>query len=155
MKGAGKRFFLVSIFFLLLDQITKTIVLGYISLGETVNVAGDLFVLRLVGNTGAGFGILKDQNNVLIVITIMVIVLIVYYLKDMENTIIETFTALILSGAAGNLIDRLRFGYVIDFLDFGIGSLRWPTFNVADSAIVIGAIGLGYYWWKEEESKNK
>ena len=149
MKNVGKRFLFISIFVILLDQITKNVIYSMTSSGSTYKVVPYLFNIIHVYNTGAGFGILKNQNNLLIGVSILVVLLVGYHFKDIPNTLVASFVALIFSGAIGNLIDRLRFGFVIDFLDVGVGYLRWPTFSVADMAIVIGAIGLGYYWWKE------
>ena len=96
--------------------------------------------LTLVHNRGAAFGILKGQLYLFIFTTIIAIILIYRSLKNTSCNLYRVSLWLILAGAAGNLIDRVRFGYVVDFLDFRI----WPVFNIADSAITIGAILLGW-----------
>ena len=102
-----------------------------------------VFHLTLIHNRGAAFGILKNQTPFFIFVSILAVILIYSALRNNKNkkySFHNVSLVLILAGALGNLIDRLRFGYVIDFLDLRI----WPVFNVADSAITIGAILLGW-----------
>jgi signal peptidase II len=125
-----------------LDQITKLLISRYLPLHSSLPILDGFFYLTLVHNSGAAFGIFKNQIVLFIITSIISIILIYINLKrEKKNNIYSISLALILSGALGNLIDRLRFGYVIDFFDFRI----WPVFNVADSAITIGAILLGWY----------
>jgi len=123
-----------SVFFL--DQITKYFILTNLGLNDSVAVIRNSFHFTLVHNTGAAFGIFKDQTLFFISISIVSIISIIIFLKKntKSSTLIDIALALILGGALGNLLDRLRFGYVVDFLDFRV----WPVFNVADSAISIG-----------------
>jgi len=94
-----------------------------------------------VHNRGAAFGILKNQLFVFVIISLLAIALILYHLKDRKKSRLSSISlSLILGGAVGNLIDRLRFGFVIDFLDFRV----WPVFNIADSAITIGVVLLSW-----------
>lgn len=125
-----------------LDQITKLLISGHLPLNSSIPLWDGFFYLTLIHNSGAAFGILKNQT-ILFVITSLISIILIYInlAKEKKNTIYSLSLALILSGALGNLIDRLRFGYVIDFLDFRI----WPVFNVADSAITIGAMLLGWH----------
>jgi len=123
------------------DQITKHLISQIISPRESIIIVKNFFYLTLVHNTGVAFGMFKNQTIVFIVISIIAIVLILYNMfyqkkyRKLHKLDLVAFS-LILGGALGNLIDRLRFGYVIDFLDFRI----WPVFNIADSAITIGII---------------
>jgi signal peptidase II len=124
-----------------LDRLTKIIVTSSLSLGQSLAVIRGVFHITLVHNRGAAFGILKNQLILLIATSLFAVILIYKNLKKNKADRIYSFAlSLILGGALGNLIDRLIFGYVIDFLDFRI----WPVFNVADSAITIGAALLGY-----------
>ena len=133
---------------LLLDQWTKSLVVQKLPLYQRVNVIQGFFDLTHVRNTGGAFGILGGERGGLgsilfVVVSLMAIGAIVFLflkIKEDEKTLAFSFS-LILSGAVGNLIDRLRYGEVVDFLDFYFSSYHWPAFNVADSAICIG-IGL-------------
>lgn len=134
------------LFFLILliisDQISKYIVTGSLYSGKSLPVIKEVFHITLVYNTGAAFGALAGNNILFALISSAVIIYIsVYVISGLKKGRHLSFPlALILAGAVSNLIDRLRFGYVIDFLDFRV----WPVFNVADSAITIGAILFGY-----------
>jgi signal peptidase II len=128
-----------------LDQATKALVTGWLPLYRSVSVIPGFFNLTHVLNPGGAFGFLADQGPVVrqllfVVATCLAIGLILYYFHRTPagyRWLIAAF-ALILGGAVGNLIDRLRFGKVVDFLDFYIGSGHWPAFNLADSAITVG-----------------
>lgn len=126
------------------DQLTKYLAATHLVRGS-VELAPFLN-LTLVHNTGAAFGFLNDaagwQNFFFVAIATIACIVIVFMLKRMSprDVLVGTGLALILAGALGNLIDRLIYGYVIDFIDFYYGSWHWPAFNVADSAITIGAV---------------
>jgi signal peptidase II len=133
--------FIIVFFILSLDQLTKYFVSKNLILGQPKPIISGILNFTLVHNRGAAFGILKNQTYLFIFATIFAIVLIYLNLKNNKHRQIHAFSlALILSGALGNLIDRVFFGFVIDFLDFRV----WPVFNIADSAITIGAILLGW-----------
>lgn len=115
-------------------------------LHEAYPVIPGLFNLVYVLNPGAAFGFLADASATFRYvfftgITVVAAGLIVYYLvkTNPRNLILASSLTLIFGGAIGNLIDRIRFGSVVDFLDFYLGSAHWPAFNVADSAITVGA----------------
>jgi signal peptidase II len=121
---------------LVLDQASKFVVLSNLAPGASTAVIKDFFHLTLVYNTGAAFGIFKNQTLFFVISSFAAVILIFIYLKRKRGfLLVDAGFALILGGAMGNLVDRLRFGYVVDFLDFRI----WPVFNVADSAITVGA----------------
>lgn len=129
------------------DQLTKAMVSAWLSPYEAVAVIPGLFNLVNWHNTGAAFGIFSSGaatgRVLLITVTIISLFVIGFLIKTArtENDKITTFAlSLIGGGAIGNLIDRVRLGSVIDFLDFYIGSYHWPAFNVADSAITIGVV---------------
>lgn len=133
--------FIIVFVILSLDQLTKFFISAKIQLNDTLPVIKGVFGLSLIHNRGAAFGIFKNQVYIFVITSIIAIILIYFGLKDnRHNKYYVVSLSLILAGALGNLIDRLRFGYVIDFLNFYI----WPVFNVADSAITVGAILLGW-----------
>ena len=127
------------------DQITKAVILNTLPLYSSVTVVPGFFSLTHIHNPGGAFGFLSTQstnvrNIIFILISAMAAGLIFYfYQKTPKNyPLLSTGFALIFGGALGNLIDRIRFGKVVDFLDFYIGNYHWPAFNIADSAISIG-----------------
>lgn len=146
-KGEGKRIISVILTILLLDQSTKFLILKFLSENQSIAIIKNIFHLTLVKNRGAAFGIFEDFGLFLIIISLFIITLILINLRRVySNPKLKISFTLILSGAVGNLIDRLRYGYIIDFLDFRI----WPVFNVADTVITIGAILLGYSMLKSK-----
>jgi len=123
----------------ILDRITKNAVVSYLNYGASVKVAGDFFRLTYVQNPGGAFGTRLGGNIFYIVAaSIALFVLILWMIKHQHSTVGITGLALMLGGALGNLWDRFTIGRVIDFIDVGVGATRWPTFNIADSAITIG-----------------
>ncbi|MGM0471257.1 MAG: signal peptidase II [Bacillota bacterium] len=128
---------------LLLDQVTKLIIVNNFTLHQSVPIIKDIFHLTYVRNFGAAFGLFVDQRWFFIIITTIIVGILLYFYKEaeQEGLILQSALVLGLSGSLGNLIDRIRLGYVIDFLDFRI----WPVFNLADIAIVVG-VSLFFYW---------
>lgn len=126
---------------LFLDQITKFLAVRNLTLHESVPVLKGIISMTLVYNRGAAFGIFKDRFHLFVFISVVTIILIYFILqKNKGNKWFSFSLSLILGGAFGNLIDRIFSGHVIDFLDFHI----WPVFNIADSAITLGTIILGW-----------
>jgi len=142
-----KIFFLAATFLvILLDQATKAWIISTMRLYDSFTVIGGFFNITHVRNPGAAFGFLAAappmfRYTFFIVVTVAAILLILHYLRisRIEARSLVSALALILAGAVGNLIDRIRFGEVVDFLDVYIVSYHWPAFNVADSAITVGA----------------
>ena len=133
---------------LLLDQWTKHLVQGRLFLHQTVEVIPGFFNLVHVRNTGGAFGIFGGERgglgSLLFVVVSLIAVgcILVFFVRVREDEkTLSLSLSLVLSGAIGNLIDRLWYGEVVDFLDFYVHSYHWPAFNIADSAICIG-IGL-------------
>lgn len=122
-----------------IDQATKFYVYNHLSLNQSISVIPNVFHITYVRNYGAAFGILAHRTGFFIIITVAVVLFIIGFLRSLpqEYRLMRVALALQLAGAMGNLIDRVRLGFVLDFLDFRI----WPVFNVADVAIVLG-IGL-------------
>jgi signal peptidase II len=133
-------FIAVILFF---DQLTKSLITITLSLHQSVPLIRGVLHLTLVRNRGAAFGIFKNQVPLFILASLIAIFLIALQFRKEKPKLFSIYTislSLIFAGALGNLADRLVFGYVIDFIDFRI----WPVFNIADSAITIGAVLLGY-----------
>jgi signal peptidase II len=144
--------FVASIF--IFDQLTKLLICHNLFPHQTVPLIKGILHLTLVHNRGAAFGIFKNQVPLFIVASLIAITLIVVQLKKDRRASFSAYTlslSLILAGALGNLTDRVFFGYVIDFIDFRI----WPVFNIADSAITVGAILLTFAVFKKPETADK
>ena len=123
-----------------LDQISKIWIRDNLAIGESWPETGILRATH-INNTGASFGLFPNQSAILACLSIAIIIIILVIIHHIANiTNLHLVSAgIILGGAFGNLIDRLRLGYVTDFIDFKIwGDFHWPIFNLADSAIVIG-----------------
>ena len=158
-----KGLWLIMALVIILDQWSKWLVLTKMELNEIVPVIGEFFQIMSHRNRGAAWGILQDQRWFFLVITTIILAMLLYWLWKLRNTT-ERWTrlalALIISGAIGNLIDRARTGEVVDFLKFhfqgSIGSWEidyvYPLFNVADSAIVVGAILLIWTQFRAENT---
>ena len=138
-------YFIVSLAVLLLDQWTKGIITRTFDVHQSTTVVDGFFDVR---NSGAAFGLFASVDSsikAVILNSVAVLVFIVvsaYALRSSHKSVrLQVGFALILGGAIGNLMDRVRFSYVVDFLDFSISGHHWPAFNVADSAICIG-VGL-------------
>lgn len=142
----------------IIDQLTKFIVINNIGFGDSIMVIENFFYLAHWKNTGAAWGIMQNGKYVLIPVTIVLSVIMTYFMFKNNNKILRFSLSLILGGALGNLIDRVfRPDGVIDFLDFYFGSYHFPTFNAADSFVVVGTIILAYYMlfiYKEKEGVN-
>jgi signal peptidase II len=129
-------FFGIAATVVVLDQLSKAWLVGQLSPGESMNVIGDLVRLIYSQNSGALFGLFRDNAVIFGIVSIAVIgLIVVYHGKSGRSLYLSVALGLLLGGALGNMTDRLRLGYVVDFVDIGIGSFRWYTFNVADAAI--------------------
>ena len=138
---------LLTLSVLLLDQATKAMVASRMTLFSSAPVLPGLFHITLVRNKGALFGLLQDlpdpyRSTLFTVVPVLAIVLMLVfqYRTTIRDLATQTGLALILGGAFGNLVDRLRLGYVVDFLDVFLGEHHWPAFNVADSCISVGVV---------------
>lgn len=130
---------IVALVIIIADQITKWWAIDILNSGK-ITVIDDFFYLTLVYNRGAAFGIFPGRNYLFIVLSILTIAVLIFFYRSFfsGSSISRISGGLILGGAIGNLIDRFRFSYVVDFLDFKFGSYHWPAFNIADSAICVG-----------------
>ncbi|MCL2335384.1 MAG: signal peptidase II [Endomicrobia bacterium] len=131
-------------FLVVLDQLTKYLASAFIAYGGHVKIIPlfNFFNLTNVGNTGAAFSSFQGKNAAFIIFVAVFLVAVSVWLyknKNKLNTLQKYAFCMIIAGGTGNLIDRIFRGAVVDFLDFGINNLRWPSFNVADSSICIAA----------------
>lgn len=149
-QGSGWRgglFLAIAAFVVVLDQISKSWVRSHLEFGETVPLVGCLS-FTYVRNTGSAFGLFANQAFLLTLVAIvgLVVILLLYRYLSKFSILGVSALGLVFGGALGNLIDRLRFGYVTDFIDVRLwGDFHWPTFNVADSAITVGSIVLAVF----------
>lgn len=127
---------------LLIDQLTKWLVRANMMLGESIPVINNVFHLTYIENPGAAFGMFANKTYFFVFFTIIVIGMMLYlYIKQPnKRSMLSCSLALVVSGAIGNLIDRVAKGTVTDMFDFRI----WPVFNIADMAVVIGLLYLAY-----------
>lgn len=157
--GAGSRLRIllgVVATVLAVDIVTKWIVQRTFRLGQSVEVVGDVFRLTFIMNPGAAFGLhLGPHSRIIFLLLALValgILVVMYWTTPREDRFRLYAIALVCGGAIGNLIDRVRSARgVVDFLDFGIGDVRWPIFNVADIAVTVGAALLAISLWFEEQ----
>lgn len=131
-----------SFIFLLIDQIIKLIVDSNMYFTESINIINNFFRITYLRNNGAAFSILSGNTIFLVIITFIALLLIYFILvRNSKLSKIDILSySLLIGGIIGNLIDRIRFGYVIDYLDFNFGSYNYPVFNFADICIVVSII---------------
>ncbi|MAD57257.1 MAG: signal peptidase II [Porticoccus sp.] len=139
------RWYSLSSFIILVDQLTKSLATKNLLYGEYVNIFSGLNLI-LVHNTGAAFSFLSDaggwQRWLFLLVSLSVsIILIIWIFRLKEQQLLESLSlALILGGAIGNLVDRIFLGYIIDFIDIYYKNYHWPVFNVADASITLGVV---------------
>lgn len=140
-----------------LDQLSKYLVMQNLRLYEAVPVLGHFVRIAYVRNPGGAFSTKFGGATFYIVVASIAAVMVIGYIifSKERNRAMQLSLFAILSGAIGNLIDRIRFGEVIDWIDVGIGATRWPTFNIADSAIVVGLIILIFAGSKSEREDKE
>ena len=147
MRNKHVLIFSIAFLIILIDQISKFVIRNSMHLSQSIPVIKNIFHITYIHNFGAGFGILQQQKLFLILISAIVVCIILFYSKKIgkKERLLQITIGIVLGGTIGNLIDRIIYGYVIDFLDFRI----WPIFNIADSAVTIGVIFLIFYYWKK------
>jgi signal peptidase II len=157
-------YLLIALVFLCVDQFSKLWVKSALYFGERIILIPNILDITYVENTGGAFGIFGGLSTpyktiIFTVFALGAIALIIYYIIKitLESTSIYCGLALILSGAMGNFIDRLRLGYVVDFISLHYKNYHWPVFNVADMTICIGlaVIGISYLFTSAKEKKDK
>ena len=130
------------LFLVILDQITKALVIFFFELYESIVIL-PFFNVTFVVNYGFAFGLFNNPslNQILVSIIILIIILyFLYLLMKTQDKIFQLTLVIILAGAIGNFIDRIYRGYVVDFIDIYIGKFHWPAFNIADSCITVGFV---------------
>ncbi len=152
MNAGGHRYLLlvgVTVVLVALDQITKMFIMHTMHLHESIPIIPEFFNLTYIRNPGAAFGIFAQSNSAFRLIffvgtSIFALGLLgtIFYRLHRDDLWGQLTVSSIFGGAIGNLIDRLRFGEVIDFLDFHVNGYHWPAFNIADSAISVGVVSL-------------
>ncbi len=161
-QGRGRRvgwFLLIAAVVVAIDQTSKLWVSSHLPLGESLPETGFLRLTH-VQNTGSAFGLFANQGFLLALVAVVgLVVILLFYRHLSQHSVLGTLAlGLVFGGALGNLIDRLRFGYVTDFMDVRLWpefywvrlwpEYHWPTFNVADSAITVGTIALAcFVFW--------
>jgi signal peptidase II len=150
------KYYLIALVIIILDQISKWIVVSQMAIGERITLIERVLYFTSHRNQGAAFGILQGQMWFFYIITVIVIIGIVYYMqKEAKNSLIFGVSlGLILGGAIGNFIDRLFRGEVVDFVDTYIFTYNFPIFNVADAALCIG-VGLLFIKMVQDERQQK
>ena len=140
----------VTLLVFIIDIVSKMIVVNYLTLGESVKVIDKFLYLTYVRNTGAAWSILANNTYIVSLISLMIIGGIIWYIG--KNTISDKLEkiayALVLGGAIGNFVNRIIYGYVIDFIDVKVFNYDYPIFNLADIFIVVGVILLVVYNWR-------
>ncbi|NBI06898.1 signal peptidase II [Senegalia massiliensis] len=134
--------YIIPILIIILDQLTKYFSVVNLEGEAPIVLIENFLQLNYVRNYGAAFGIMNSQRTFFLIITIIIVFGIIFYINKYNNTKIMNYSlVMIIGGAIGNFIDRLRVGYVIDFIDVNFGEVYdFPVFNIADSFIVIGTI---------------
>jgi signal peptidase II len=147
MHAMRRTYFLAALLIVVLDRVSKWVVERSIALHDNLVVIPGFFHITHVQNRGAAFGLFDDSPTewkiatlILFSVVAMVIVTVLLWRNSHVMSVTGMGLAIVLGGAVGNLWDRLVAGHVTDFLDFNVGTYHWPAFNVADSAIVIGAV---------------
>ncbi|MCL6571798.1 MAG: signal peptidase II [Bacillus sp. (in: Bacteria)] len=150
-------YYLIALFVILLDQITKWFIVNNMYLGENITIIDNFLYITSHRNRGAAWGILQGQMWLFYVITVIVIIGIMYYLyKETKGKwLLGVSLGLILGGAIGNFIDRVIHKEVVDFIHTFIFNYNFPVFNIADSALVIGVILLMIQFLLEERRETK
>ena len=142
--------FLLTIVFLVVDIISKLVVSKLMDVFDSIVIIKDFFYITYVRNTGAAWSIFEGKTLGRIVVSLIIISFIIYYISknSPKNKVEVVGYSLVLGGAFGNLLDRIIYGYVVDFLDFYIFGYDYPIFNLADSFIFVGVVILVICTWR-------
>jgi len=131
---------LTALAILVADQVTKALVVANLAVGERARLVGDLVQVWHAQNRGAAFSLFQGGAVVFLIVSVLSIGMVAYFHRSLRDRSpwLHVVLGVVLGGTLGNFTDRLRQGYVTDWLSVGIGDTRWPTFNVADSSVVVG-----------------
>lgn len=132
---------------LIADQLTKALVVASLLPGQQVRVVGDLVQVWHAQNRGAAFSLFQGGSIFFLLVSVLSLGMVAYFHRSLRARAwwVHLVLGIILGGTLGNFVDRLRQGYVTDWISIGLGETRWPTFNVADSSIVVGIGALVLY----------
>ena len=156
MKKKTINIIIISILLILVDLLSKELIIRSLSLNESIIIFRNFLKITYIKNTGAAFGILSNNIFILICVTILLVVYLIKELKNSKSNFNLSAYTLIISGAFGNLIDRVFRKYVIDFISFTLFGHEMAIFNIADTYITIGIILLIFNMIKEEiHERNK
>jgi signal peptidase II len=149
MSGKWSLTLVPALIVVVLDQLTKSLVLARMELHQSIPVVNDFFALTYVRNTGAAFGILAGRLAgfrvpALLAVSVLALFVLLWFVRSIpaDRRAVIIACGSVLGGAIGNMIDRAAYGEVIDFLDVYVGTYHWPAFNVADAAITVGVVVL-------------
>ncbi|MEP7040888.1 MAG: signal peptidase II [Chloroflexota bacterium] len=136
----GVVLLLTALTILVADQVTKALVVANLAVGEKARLLGDVVQVWHAQNRGAAFSLFQGGTIVFLVVSVLSIGMVAYFYRSFRDRSawLHLVLGIVLGGTLGNFTDRLRQGYVTDWLSVGIGDTRWPTFNVADSSVVVG-----------------
>lgn len=138
-----KKIFIISIIVLLIDIISKRLVINFLIENESFKIIDNFFSLTYVKNTGVAFSMIEGYVWLIIIATIIILFMLFKYIKEgISNNCELVSYGFIIGGAVGNLVDRIFYGYVVDFFDFNIFGYQAPIFNIADIFIVVGVLML-------------
>ncbi len=137
-----------ALFVIFLDQLTKLLIRRSFQPNESVPMISSILHLTYVTNTGSAFGLFRGFNLIFIIFSIIVVIAVFYFIRQAKENrkALQLSLGLLMGGTIGNLVDRLLYGYVTDFIDFRV----WPVFNVADSAVTVSVIFLIILLWRED-----
>lgn len=151
------RYYIIALVIIALDQFTKWLVIKNMELRESILIIENLLYITSHRNPGAAWGILPGQMWLFYIATVIVVAVLIYYIQSQSKgkPWFGIPLGLVLGGAIGNFIDRVRMGEVVDFIDVYIFTYNFPIFNVADSALVVGVIMLIIHVFLEEKKQGK
>lgn len=147
---------IISLIALIIDIISKRLVINFMFPDMSINIISNFFSLTYAKNEGIAFSLLDGKVDFIVIMSVIIIGMLIKYLKDNKVEKVEQIAyGLLIGGALGNLLDRILYGYVIDFLDFNIFGYHYPIFNFADTFIVIGILILIIFSFREVGVKNE
>ena len=136
-----KKIIIIASIITILDQISKILIKSMFNVGDSLKIIKNFFYIKYIKNYGASWGVLSGYRLFLIIVGLLAVIIVFSYIKELKNNKINTLGySFLLGGIIGNLIDRIIYGYVIDFLDFIIFGYDYPIFNIADTFIVLGGV---------------
>lgn len=156
MDGENIMIIILSIIFIIIDQLSKIIVVNNLTNNKSIEVIKSFFYLTYTNNKGAAFSILTGRRILLILVAFIVIGVLIYYVRKnkIEGKVNKIALSLVIGGSIGNLIDRILRGAVVDFIDIKIFGYNFPIFNLADTFIVIGVFLLIIEMFRKEHRND-